>query len=279
VAITDYYFDGYNAVARFRQKLQGFSSDLPPELGVGRIFDDLAGQLHISITRDELKHFRSLPPTEQGEWRLHLHDLVFQLIGAHGPRLSGADKELMLTTPDYFTPAQQVAAWIELAEKFLPDNEGDACTALVVQILQDLKRHPEFHGLFLEQARELSATPDMDFGANLRERMGQLDQLIPEAAYRLSSDPQALRRRIDEFRHLRRDDPDSDDLVPLVAAIFVRLDEAENYPELVAIVRSFGALAHQSLQEIVEAMLPRDERRALIRRTALQLLADKVATA
>ena len=277
-AITDYYFDGYNTVARFRQKLQDFSSDLPPDLGVGSIFDELAGQLHIARTRDELKHFRSLPPSEQGEWRMHLYDLVFQLIGANGPRLSGADKELMLVTPDYFTPAQQVKAWGTLAEKFLPKNEDDARSALVVQILQELKRHPEFHGLFLEQARELSASPDMDFGANKRERMRQLEQLIPEAAYRLSSDPQAVRRRVDEFRRLRRDDPDSEGLLPLAAAIFIRLDEAENYQDLIAAVRGFGALAHPVLEEIVEVTAPRDERRALIRQTALQLLVSRATT-
>ena len=239
-----------------------------------------ADQLHVAKTRDALVHFRSLPPTEQGEWRLHLRDLVFQLIGAkYGPKMGDEERELMLSTPVYFTPAQQVKAWIDLAQQFLPENEDDARNALVVQILGELKRHPQFHGLFLEQARELSPSLSIDFGANRREQMAQLEQLIPKQAYRVSSDPQAVRRRVDEFHRLRRDDPASADMLPLVAAIFLRLDEVENYQELVAIVRSFGALAHPVLEEIVEAVAPRDERRALIRRTALQLLAAEVTTA
>ena len=47
--------------------------------------------------------------------------------------------------------------------------------------------------------------------------MAQLERLIPAQAYRSSSDPQALRRRVDAFRRLLHDDPDSQDLLSLVA--------------------------------------------------------------
>ena len=57
-----------------------------------------------------------------------------------------------------------------------------------------------------------------------------------------------------------------------MASIFLRLDTADNYAELVDIVRSFGARVHPELEQIVESIGHQDERRGTIRRTALQLL-------
>jgi hypothetical protein len=272
LAITDYYFDGYDPEARFRQKLQDWSSDLPPDLGVGGPYDDLVKYLLIIQTRTEIERFRCLPAIDQGEWRVFLRDLVYRLIGVNGPKLSDVEKELMLSTPEHFTPTQQVRAWSELAQQFLPEDEEDARNGLVVTILRELKRHQQYHDLFLQQARDLSRSSDIDFGANTREQMAQLKGLIPEQAYRLSSDPQAVRRRVDEFHRLLQDDPDSADLLSLIASIFLRLDTADNYTQLVAIVRAYGSRVHPAIEQIVEAIGQHDERRSTIRRMAVQLL-------
>lgn len=272
LVITDHYYDGYDSVARFRKKLQDWSSDLPPELGVGHTFDDLRNLLVVAHIQDEMQRFRALPEVDQGEWRLFLRDLVYRLIGIYRPYVDEAEKERMLTTPAYYTPAQQVDAWCELARSLLPADDVKRCNALLVAILRQLRRHREFHGLFLTQARALSGTPDIDFGADRRQQIARLEELIPEQAYRTSSDPQALYRRLEAFRRLRRDEPDSQELLPLVAGIFVRLDGAPNYAELIDVVRRLGDAAQPPLEEIVEAIGVGDERRATIRQTAMTLL-------
>ena len=270
--LTADYFDGYEILPRFRQKLQDWSSDLPPDLGVGRILDRLGDHLAMSSIRAELESFRQLPVTVQAEWCMHMRETVFQLIGVFGPRLNDVEKDQMLATPNYYTPAQRVQTWFGVAEKFLPEDEADERSQYLVQILRELGRHPQFHSLFLEQVRQLSATPDLDFGANQRDQVAQLADMIPDQAYRFSSDPQALNRRIDEFRRLLTDDPDSGELLVLAAAIFLRLDDAPNYTELVSTVAGFGPSVRPALEQIVEAIAPRDERRTVIRQVAERLL-------
>ncbi|MBT3343748.1 MAG: hypothetical protein HN712_03600 [Gemmatimonadetes bacterium] len=272
LVITDYYFDGYHTVSVFRQKLQDWARDLPPDMDMGGKFDSLSDALVLIRMREAFEQFRLLPASDQGDWRLHLRSLVFQLIGVHLSKLSDAEKELMLTTPAHFGPGQQVSAWLELAEQFLPEDETDTCNALVVTILSELRRHPQYHGLFLEQVRELSASEEIDFGANLRDQVAQIEKLVPEQPYKLSSDPQALHRRLDAFRRLLQDDPDSAELLTLAAGVLIRLDEAENYAELVGVVHELGSPATPALEEIMATISPRDERRVVIRRMAERLL-------
>lgn len=271
--ITDDYHDGYDSLARFRQKLQEASSDLPPQLGVGHTFDDLCNLLLVAHVQDEMQRFRALPEVDQGEWRLFLRDLVYRLIGIFRPYVDEAEKERMLVTPAYYTPGQQVDAWYRLARSLLPAADLDRRNRLLVAILRQLRRHPEYHGLFLAQARQLAGTPEVDFGTDRRQQVARLAELIPEQAYRTSSDPQALYRRLEAFRRLRRDEPDSQDLLPLAAGILVRLDGAPNYAQLIDVVRRLGDAAQPPLEEIVEAIGAGDERRATIRQTAMALLA------
>ena len=272
--VTDYYFDGYDAVVRFREKLQAFSSDLPPDMGLGKIFDDLVIPLVVSHARGQLERYRDLTEQEGGDWRHFLRDFVFQLIGACKPYISDAEKELMLTTPGYFTLGQEVSAWLEVADALLPDGEAEGEKVTLVRILSDLRRHPNYHGLFLAQARELAATQGLSFGDDRRSQLAKLAELIPEPAYRFSSEPQAVRRRVDDLQRLRRADPDSFEQVPMLAGIFVRLDDAPNYADLVDHVRGMGVSVMPVLEEIVSAFGERDSRRATIRRIAVELLTE-----
>lgn len=278
LVVTAYQFDGYDAVVRFREKLQAFSRDLPPDMGVGKIFDDLVTPLVVTQARDQLDRYRDLTEQEGGDWRHFLKDFVFQLIGACKPYISDAEKEMMLTTPGYFTLGQVVARWLEVAEGLLPDGEAEGEDATLVRILRDLRRHPDYHGGFLQQARELAATQALDFGADRRSQIAQLADLIPERAYKFSSEPAGVRRRVDELTRLRRNDPDSVEQLGLLAGIFVRLDTSPNYTEFIDHVRQLGASAWPSLQEVAETIDDRDERRAVIRHTALQLLLGRDLT-
>ncbi|MFH1572105.1 MAG: hypothetical protein ABIL09_29205 [Gemmatimonadota bacterium] len=270
--VTDNYYDSYDPVLRFREKLQAFSSDAPPDLGVGRTFDQLVTPMIVAQAREHLERYRALGDLDGGDWRHFLRAFVFQLIGACKPYVSDAEKELMLTTPAYYTPSQEVAAWLRVAESLLPDSEDGGERVTLVSLLRDLRRHPQYHGLFLEQARELSAAAELSFGTDLRGEVSRLAALIPEPAYRYSSEPQAVRRRVDELERLRQGDPDSAAQLRLLAAIFVRLDRAPNHAELVENVRRFGAAVHPVLQEIVDVIGERDARRAAIRRAAVALL-------
>ena len=272
--VTEYLYDGYDPVLRFREKLQAFSSDLPPDLGVGKTFDDLVTPLMIAQARGLLEHYRTLSDLEGGDWRHFLRAFVFQLIGACRPYMSDAEKELMLTTPVYYTPTQDVAAWLDVAGGLLPVGDEGGENTVLVSILRDLRRHPQYHGLFLEQARELSAAASLSFGDDLRSQVAQLTELIPEPAYRHSSEPQAVRRRVDDLQRLRLDDPDSLEQFQMLAGIFVRLDLAPNYAELVERVRRLGEGVRPVLVELVESIGESDSRRADIRQTAVELLSD-----
>jgi hypothetical protein len=130
--VTEYLFDGYDPVLRFREKLQAFSSDLPPDLGVGGIFDQLVAPLMVATAHEQIDHYRELGNLDGGDWRHFLRAFVFQLIGANRPYMSGAEKELMLTTPVYYTPTQEVAAWLEVAELLLlpeTSKEGEIASS------------------------------------------------------------------------------------------------------------------------------------------------------
>lgn len=270
--VTEYYFDGYDPVLRFREKLQAFSSDLPVDLGVGKTFDELVTPLAIEQARDQLERLRELTDLEGGDWLLFLRNFVFQLVGACRPYMSDAEKELMLTVPSYYTPTQQADAWIGVSESLMPDGADEGESATLVRILQDLRRHPQYHGLFLEQARELSEAANLNFGEDVRDQVAQLAELIPEPAYRYTSEPQSVRRRFDDLQRLRQDDPDSQEQFLMLAAIFVRLDQAPNYTDLVQHVRRFGAGVRPALEEIVETISDRDQRRGAIRQAAQELL-------
>lgn len=270
--VTEYLFDGYDPVVRFRQKLQDFSQDLPPDLGVGGTFDRLVMPLVVATARERFEHYRSLSDLDGGDWRHFLRQFVFELIGATKPYMADAEKELMLTTPVHFSPNQQTAAWLAVAETLLPDDDGIGQNATLVEILRELRRHPEYHGLFEEQARALQA--DVDFGDDQRGQVATLMAMIPDPPHKFTSEPHAVRRRVDDLRRLHSDDPDSEDQYRLLGEIFIRLDLADNYAELVELVRGFGAIVRPSLEEIVDVISDRDTRRALIRQVAVLLLKE-----
>ena len=212
-----------------------------------------------------------------GDWRHFLRDFVFQLIGAARPYVDDAEKELMLTTPSYFTPTQEVAAWLKVADELFPESAEESADATLVRLLRELRRHPEYHGLFEEQARELDNTAS--FGDDLRGQIAELANRIPEPVYKHSSEPTAVQRRVDALRRMQEDDPDNTDQFILLAEIFVRLDRADDYDALVDQVRPLAAASgvvgvqvRGALAETAVSIDDKDTRRQTIRQTVLRLL-------
>ncbi len=83
--VTEYLFDGYDPVLRFPDKLQAFSCDLLPDLGVCGIFDQLVAPLMVATAHEQIDHYRELGNLDGGDWRDFLRAFVFQLIGANRP--------------------------------------------------------------------------------------------------------------------------------------------------------------------------------------------------
>lgn len=123
----------------------------------------------------------------------------------------------------------------------------------------------------MEQARELSES-SLSFGDDLSGQVARLADLIPDPAYRHTSEPHAIRRRVDDLQRMQAKEPDSRKQLELLAGIFIRLDQAPNYAEFVEHLRGFGPELRPVLEEIIESIGDRDTRRATIRQTAVDLL-------
>lgn len=281
--VTDYLFDGYNPVTRFREKLQAFSSDLPPDLGVGGTFDRLVNPLVVAEAKARLEYYRELGDLDGGDWRHFLRNFVFQLIGSLLPYVSDVEKDNMLATPNYYTPSQEVAAWLKVADDLFPDTGGGTTDTTLVEILLELRRHPQYHGLFEEQARQLDKAAD--FGHDLRAQVLALSKLIPVPPYRYSSEPHAVESRVKALRRLQDDDPDSLQQFALITEIFVRLDRADDYEQLLQHVGPFvatndavGPQIRGSLAELILSIDDNDSRRQSIREAAKRLLVASQAS-
>ena len=135
----------------------------------------------------------------------------------------------------------------------------------MLALLEKLDLHPLFHTLLLEQARELSGAEQLSFGLPTRDLVAQLLEKMPPRPYRLSSDPQTVRARLNRFDQRRRKAPDDADLVVLLAAVFLRLDQAPNYAEYIGYVRALDRRAAPALDEILQGIQPQDQRRRRIR--------------
>lgn len=107
----------------------------------------------------------------------------------------------------------------------------------------------------------------------------RLTEYLPKPPHTYSSDPSGVNTRFIKFEKLRAHDPDNQDLFALIAALFVRLDQAQHYPELLQQIRGLGEYARPPLEEIVaNADLFADQQRGPIRDTSRQLLAEIEAT-
>ena len=71
---------------------------------------------------------------------------------------------------------------------------------------------------------------------------------------------------------MRRSKPDADEQFDLIAAIFLRLDQTDDYADLLERLEPLKDRIEPALREIVDTISHRDTRRQTIRQTALSLL-------
>ena len=71
---------------------------------------------------------------------------------------------------------------------------------------------------------------------------------------------------------MRRSRPDADEQFELIAGIFLRLDKADDYAELLEQLEPLKDRIEPVLRELVDGISHRDTRRQSIRQTALSLL-------
>ena len=267
--LTEDPYDGYDVVEEFKNKLQEHSSS--PAGSVGRDFDDLLGNCLARQICAQFQKFKFFPSEDQLESRYYLRNLTFQALGLMRPDLDQRVRREMIDTPSHWSPAQQVARWMEVAEQFMDKAPPDQEQEKIFQILHKLDLHPLYRRNFLGQmgrsVREATVSP----------RAGQLHTLVPDRPYRLSSDPQAVNARLLQVERLRKRNPDSEELLPLLAGILIRLDQAPDYAELVEHLQPIDQSVQPVLREIVDQINPHDTLRRDIRQTALSLLQDGLA--
>jgi hypothetical protein len=142
-------------------------------------------------------------------------------------------------------------------------------------LLAMLDRHPLYHTRFLEQYRQLSGRAEVVLKKHLAPAIERLGEYLPEPPHAFSSDPSGVSSRYRHFVELRAYDPDSPELLALLAALFVRLDASENYPELLDQVRALGEYARPALEEIAQnSELFGDQQRGGIGEACREILRD-----
>lgn len=273
--LTENQYDSYDVIAAFKEKLQAQSSS-PPEGLPGSIcgdFNDLLAERTLHHMREALDHFGRLPKRDQEDAGKYLQILVFKLLGLCRPELGEPERQAMVDVPAHFTASQQVKAWAEVAEPLLEAVSAGREDELIAAILDKLNRHELYHTLLRKQARKLLGRPELADDDDDRATVAALFELVPERPYRLSSDPHAVRSRLDQFEHLRRDNPDDDGLFTLVVGILVRLDLADNYRYLLERIQSVPpGNAWPALSEVTDSIGNHDFRRIKIRQAAERLM-------
>jgi hypothetical protein len=157
-----------------------------------------------------------------------------------------------------------------------PDPEAEA--GLLCGVLAQLDLHPLFHTQFLAEYRELSGNQDIVLKPHIAPEIERLAEYLPAPPHAFSSDPSGVNTRFAHFNELREFDPDNPDLFGILAALFVRLDQTENYDELCEQVLALGEYARPALDEIVANIdLFSDEQRGPIRDKSRSLL-DELQT-
>ena len=267
------YGSGFYPTVEFRRKLQALSSS-PPEGSSGSIsgdFNFLLNPGELESLNQAYRGFDALPFRRKKFTVLRL--LVVSGTADLQQLTFEVEAALLYTKQD--DVLLKGLAHI-LFEHFLGmDPSGaDFETHFIGNVLRKLDRHRHYHTEILAQLRALLGDEDIIFKENLREQIDILREWIPDDPARQSYDPQRVRTRVVQFEELHAHDPDHPDLLVLLAGIFLRLDRAERYDDMVAKVRAMRDAARPVCAEILTQIGDRDTTRDAIRSTALRLLEE-----
>ena len=268
-----YYGGGYYPTVEFKRKLQALSSS-PAEGSLGSISQDFTFLLdpgELALLNQAYREFDSLP------FRRKKYTVTRLLALSQTPDLRQLifeiESALLYTEQDdLFLKGMAFLVFRHFLD--MDPSRVDFETHFMANVLRKLDRHRLYHTEILAQLRALLGDEEIIFKENLREQIDVLRQWIPDDPARQSYDPQRVRVCVKQFEELYAHDPDHPDLLGLLAGIFLRLDRAGRYDDMVAKVRSVPDAARPVCAEILAQVDDHDRTRDAIRATAARLLQE-----
>lgn len=269
--VTANRYDGYSVFGGFFKMLQDYSSGVRANLPgtVGYYYANLHQHYQHTKRLEFFEQFKEQSPRQQEENAYLVKQMLFRVIEVrlHPDRAPDFKRRVEFADSARFL--------IETGEDLLRSGSPETETECLCGLLACLDRHPLYHTEFLAQYRVLSGRPDVVLKDNIQPEVERLAAYLPANPYGLSSDPQGLTARLRQFAELRQKDPDAKELFGLLAALFIRLDRAENYDHLVELAAGAGRIARPELEHIAtNDEVFGDAERAVIRARARGLLID-----
>ena len=242
--VTVNRYDGFDVSGTFKKMLQRYSSsqiaDLPGCLGFS--FNALHAH-HLQVKRYELlQRYKEMGNHDQDHNWLLVRDMVYRVIEVrlHPDRAFDFKRRIEMAG----TARVLIEAGEELMQLPAENEEYEHLGAILAQ----LDRHRLYHSEFLSQHRELTGNPDVVLKENIQPEVERLLWFVPERAFVASSDPQGVVARLRLFNDARAHNPDNKELFSLLAAVFVRLDLAEDYAALIEHARAVGEYARPEME-------------------------------
>ncbi|MBT6908239.1 MAG: hypothetical protein HOA27_29120 [Gemmatimonadetes bacterium] len=269
--VTANRYDGFDITAGFKRLLQKYSgsvkADVPGSMGHG--YNSLY-QYYLQLKRYEFfNRYKTMDSQAQEENSLIIREMLYRVIETRLRHSQAPDFKRRVE----FAGSARIL--IDVGEGLFEKPDPEEETDHLCSVLAQLDLHPLYHTQFLQEYRELSGNEHIVLKAHIAPEIQRLTEYLPKPPHAYSSDPSGVNTRFIKFEKLRAHDPDNQDLFALIAALFVRLDQAENYPEILQQIRGLGEYARPPLEEIVaNADLFADQQRGPIRDTSRQLLAE-----
>lgn len=269
--VTANRYDGYNIVAGFGAVLQSYSTSLRSNMpgALGHHFNGLY-QYFIQLKRYEFfAEFAAMNQRAQEENMREVQEMLYRMIEV---RLRPSQ------APDFkrrVELANSARVLIDAGQGLVEKPAADEGNEHLCSLLAMLDRHPLYHTRLLDQYRKLSGREEVVIKKHLAPAIEHLAEYLPDPPHLYSSDPSGVSSRYRHFVELRAYDPDSPELLALLAALFVRLDTSENYPELLDQIRALGEYARPALDEIAQnPELFGDQQRGAIGDACREVLKD-----
>jgi hypothetical protein len=190
--------------------------------------------------------FKEMEPRAQEHNLVEIRELLYRVIEVRLRPSEATDFKRRVEL------AGSARAFIDTGEGLVRRPEEKEATIAICGLLAKLDRHPLYHSRLLDQFRELSGNDQVVLKEHLAPEIERLAEYLPAPLHSYSSDPQGVTSRYQKFQKFQQFDPDGIQLLELLAALFARLDRAENYDELIDQTRALGEYAAPALQEIVE---------------------------
>ena len=276
-----YYGSGYYPTVQFKNRLQRLSSS-PKQGQPGSIGQDFTYFMDRSDLEQVHGYYLSMQDGMRLGFRRARHLLLRMLFVAGTPDSFQLTLEIEATLryTDDDAPLLRGLADIIYDHYLQVDRqEPDWDLFFMARILAKLDRHPSYRGEITEQYQRLTGTNLVGAPQAEGDLLQWLCDLIPDKPLRLSSDPQRLRNRLQQFESRRELDPNDPGLLELLAAVLIRLDRAPGYDGIVGALGQMDAeVVGAVCREVVEQVGDNDPQRQKLRETAVQLLGGGTET-